>query len=150
MNSEEMNPEKLLKKIDSRLRRGVAKAWKSPGGVVVDIRSCEDHMHVQCYPAVREISGGPEDGKTFLPPFIFDAPSFSRYLDHVPRIAFDCQDGLPKMIMYGEVLGVPIWFSIMHEPPENNDGAHEIFHKVGPKSGQIEIRQPKLEDEEDD
>lgn len=126
-----------------RIEQGMAAAWKSPGGMVVDANECTecaDHWHIMICPAVREIMGGKHDGTQQYARFVVNINKIMRIFDKRPRVYFDTAQGesVPHIVAVGTINGHKCDLSVMCCPPCNMTPVERAYVE-GPKKGTVEF-----------
>lgn len=122
-----------------KLNNALASAWQARGGITCKARPIEDNMYlVNFFPAIREVYGGPDDGKTMFPSFGFNVGKFTLAFDSPPKVCFKTHNDNIILVFTGEVLKVKVKVVVWATPPAGQDAVERVY-AVGPKKGKVEL-----------
>lgn len=122
-----------------KIYEGVSRSWNSVGNITCKTNYKNGHWQLMFFPAIREISGGQEDGKHVFSGFNLNIGRFSRIFDGPPNVYFNClrKDFIDHLRFKGTVDGNVVDVAFLPNPPPNQE-AVERMYAYGPKKGMVE------------
>lgn len=133
--------------LNEYFQNAITNAWKSPGNFYSQFYECEGHYHLNIFPALREIYGGPTDGQRGFAGFDFSINKFAKAFDKKPKIKFLSNNGECVILIIGNVDNNEIQTLIAPYPPMDSE-PQEVQYAIGPKRGMVEAK--VYEDDYDD